>query len=149
MTRTRLIGMLVVFVLLLAACGGDDAADTSDAAGSAAAALTVATADVGDVLVDGEGYSLYIFMPDEQNAGVSTCEDACLANWPALEAVEAGDGVDASLIGTIERSDGSTQATYNGWPLYYFANDSAAGDTNGQGVNDVWYLIAPDGSPMS
>ena len=76
------------------------------------------------------------------------CEGDCLANWPAVGELEAGDGVDSGLVGTIERPDGSIQATYNGWPLYYFANDTAARDTTGQGINDVWYVVAPDGSPV-
>jgi predicted lipoprotein with Yx(FWY)xxD motif len=53
--------------------------------------------------------------------------------------------LNASLLGTSPRTDGAEQVTYNGWPLYYFANDAAPGDTNGQGVNDVWYVIAPSG----
>jgi predicted lipoprotein with Yx(FWY)xxD motif len=63
----------------------------------------------------------------------------------------AGDDLDASLLGTITRDDGSTQATYNGWPLYLYAGDTAPGDTTGQGITDeygLWYLIGPDGEPI-
>jgi predicted lipoprotein with Yx(FWY)xxD motif len=62
--------------------------------------------------------------------------------------MSAGDGVDAALLGTAARDDGSQQATYNGWPLYYFGADTAAGDTNGQGVNDVWFAISARGDAV-
>jgi predicted lipoprotein with Yx(FWY)xxD motif len=91
---------------------------------------------------------LYLFTPDNQ--GEPTCYDTCADNWPALEgAALAGDGVDESLLGTTTRTDGSIQATYNGWPLYYFAGDPAAGDTNGQGLNDVWWVIDATGNAVS
>jgi predicted lipoprotein with Yx(FWY)xxD motif len=60
--------------------------------------------------------------------------------------VVAGDGVDAGLLGSAPRNDGIEQATYNGWPLYYFVNDAVPGDVNGQGVNDVWYVLDAAGS---
>ena len=60
----------------------------------------------------------------------------------------AGEGVDVTLLGTITRDDGSTQVTYNGWPLYYFHEDMAAGDTNGQGVEGVWFLVSPEGEAV-
>ena len=60
----------------------------------------------------------------------------------------AGEGVDATLLGTITRDDGSTQVTYNGWPLYYFHEDAAAGDTNGQGLGGVWFLVSPEGDAI-
>ena len=62
--------------------------------------------------------------------------------------ISVGEGVDASLLGSSERTDGSLQATYNGWPLYHFAADDAPGDTNGQLVGDVWFVIGPDGTPI-
>jgi predicted lipoprotein with Yx(FWY)xxD motif len=155
-------GSLGLFGLLgLAACGDDDddsttntsAADTTapaDEPAPAESASTVATADtdLGTILVDDEGSTLYLFMPDAQ--GASMCVDTCAATWPALVGpATAGDGVDEGLLGTADRpDDGSTQATYNGWPLYHFANDTAPGDTNGQGIGDVWFVVAPDGNPV-
>jgi predicted lipoprotein with Yx(FWY)xxD motif len=109
------------------------------------------SADFGPILVDAQGMSLYLFTNDTQNSGASTCADDCLAEWPALTTdgdPAAGEGVDASLLGTIKRDDGSTQVTYNGWPLYYFADDTAAGDTNGQGLGDVWFLVTPAGEAV-
>lgn len=108
--------------------------------------VAMAESDLGSILVDAEGNTLYLFMPDAQ--GDSTCYDDCATNWPALTGeASAGDGVDASLLGTTERTDGEIQATYNGWPLYYFANDAAPGDVNGQGVGDVWFVLDAAGEP--
>ena len=70
-------------------------------------------------------------------------------SWPPqVEIAAVGDGLDMALVGTITRADGTVQATYNGWPLYYFGGDSAAGDVNGQGVNDVWWVIDASGTPI-
>jgi len=110
---------------------------------------TVATSDtaLGPVLVDDDGMTLYVFMPDQQ--GDPTCYDGCAQNWPPLTGeVTAGKGVDASMLGTATRTDGSSQATYNGWPLYRFAADKQPGDTNGQGVKGVWYVVDPSGEPV-
>jgi len=109
--------------------------------------VAVAATNLGDILVDGVGNSLYLFVPDAQ--GSSVCYDDCAAAWPPLVGdVLAGEGVDGSLLGSVERDDGSVQATYNGWPLYYFANDLVPGDTNGQGLNDVWYVLTAAGDAL-
>lgn len=114
-------------------------------------AATVNVAEVGSfgqALVDGEGRSLYLFTNDTQNSGTSACTGDCLVEWPPLltdgEPV-AGTGLDAAMLGTITLPDGTTQVTYNGWPLYYFADDTAPGDALGQGLGGVWYLVSPTG----
>lgn len=108
----------------------------------------VAESDFGPILSDADGNVLYLFTPDE--GGESTCYDACADSWPPLlGSPSPGDGVDESLLGTTERSDGSIQVTYAGWPLYYFAADAAAGDTNGQGLNSVWFVVSPDGEAIT
>ena len=169
-TMPRSLAVTAVLTLGLAACGDDgdepndetaaptdeavedDPDDTpeDDEPTDAAEDATVATSttDLGEVLVDGEGMTLYVFDPDEQ--GPSTCEDDCAEAWPPLIAEEpvAGEGVDESLLGTAERPDGASQVTYDGWPLYGWASDQAPGDTTGQGVQDVWWVIAPDGAPL-
>ena len=115
--------------------------------GGAAMTLTTADTALGTILVDDAGMTLYLFVPDAQ--GESTCYDDCAANWPPFGGdVSAGDGVDDSLLGTTERTDGTVQATYNGWPLYYFANDAAAGDTNGQAINEVWWVVDAEGNAI-
>lgn len=106
--------------------------------------LTVAESDLGTILTDGDGNSLYLFTPDTD--GVSTCYGDCEVNWPVFTGpVFAGEGVDASLVDFTIRDNGAAQATYNGWPLYYFIRDEAPGDTNGQTVGDVWYVVDPAG----
>ena len=145
--------LAVAFVLLFTACGSDDgdddAAASSDASETAEAAdLQLSSTDLGDVLTDADGNTVYLFAPDNQ--GDSTCYDACEASWPVVgELSTVGDGLDASLLGTTERTTGDTQATYNGWPLYYFANDGAPGDTNGQGANDVWWVLDAQGNAVA
>ena len=114
------------------------------------------TTDFGTILVDGEGMSLYVFMADTQDSGTSTCgdDDGCATDWPPLTtdgSPVAGEGVDAKLLGTITRDDGTTQVTYNGWPLYLFSEDEAAGDTNGQGIDEfggLWFLVSPAGEAI-
>jgi predicted lipoprotein with Yx(FWY)xxD motif len=108
----------------------------------------------GLILTDQRGNTLYAFLPDEQ--GPSTCYDDCAATWPALMAkgeLEVSgndeDPTDAGLLGTAPRDDGGQQVTYNGWPLYRFANDQGPGDTNGQGVGDAWYVVSPEGDPIT
>jgi predicted lipoprotein with Yx(FWY)xxD motif len=161
--------LLAVLALVVAACSSNDANEgptttqaetttTTEAAPTTTEAatnttvqpevaglvVTVAESSLGTILVDGDGNTLYLFTPDEQ--GDSVCYDQCEAAWPPLSAsVVAGDGIDAGLLGSVPRTDGTEQATYNGWPLYYFANDAVAGDVNGQGVNDVWYVLSPSG----
>ena len=104
---------------------------------------------LGDFLVDSKGMTLYLFTKDEP--GVSNCYDQCAEKWPPLlsegDAI-AGSGLDAALLGTTDRTDGTTQVTYNGWPLYYWYEDAAPGDTNGQTVGDVWYVVSPTGEAV-
>lgn len=170
--RARTLPLIAAAGLLLAACGEDvpeagdalveddaveetedEAEPDEEAATDDAVDLAVADSPLGDHLVDGEGLTLYLFDNDEP--GVSNCTDDCLANWPPLTVdAETGptwaDGVDGDLVGTIEREDdGSTQVTYDGMPLYFWAADTAPGDVDGQGVNDVWWVVAPGGSAIT
>ncbi|MFE0178266.1 hypothetical protein ACFWZ2_38755 [Streptomyces sp. NPDC059002] len=108
--------------------------------------VKVSEADGKKILTDGEGRTLYLFTKD--SAGKSACEGQCLTVWPVLKApAEAGDGVDKGKLGTTE-TNGVQQVTYDSKPLYYFKDDKAAGDTKGQGVQGVWYLVAPDGQAI-
>jgi predicted lipoprotein with Yx(FWY)xxD motif len=98
---------------------------------------------VGSYLTDINGMTLYYFKKD--SAGKSACEGPCVDNWPIYyrETVAAKDGLDAKNFGNFTRADGKKQTTYKGMPLYYFKGDKAAGDTRGQGIKDVWYIVAP------
>ncbi|HEY9526984.1 MAG TPA: hypothetical protein VIR02_07890, partial [Anaerolineales bacterium] len=110
-----------------------DATATGGVPVTGAATVNVSeSADHGSILVDANGMSLYVFMADTQNGGTSACgdDDGCATEWPPLVSdgdPVAGDGVDASMLGTITRDDGTMQVTYNGWPLYLFEEDTAAG----------------------
>lgn len=123
---------------------------TGDAAagGTVGTPLGVAETDLGEVVVDAEGMVVYYFTKDEADSGVSACEGGCLEAWPPVltdsETPEV-EGVTGE-VGTIETPEGELQVTINGMPIYYFAEDEAPGDTNGQGANDVWYVVAPDGT---
>jgi predicted lipoprotein with Yx(FWY)xxD motif len=150
----RILMLFGVSVLLFAACGGDDATGTS---GSDSASqdeptgqtISLANTVFGDALVDQDGRSLYMFVPDQQKSGTPTCYDDCAQAWPALEGqVSAGEGVDESLLGTVERKDGTQQVTYNDLPLYHFSGDQAEGDVNGQALGGVWWIMNASGSPI-
>ena len=98
-------------------------------------------ATLGTILTDGTGKTLYRFTKDSANTSV--CYDACAQNWPPLLTTgtpTAGTGVSGKL-GTTARTDGMQQVTYDGMPLYFFAGDKSAGDTNGQNVGTVWFVI--------
>lgn len=123
---------------------------TSAASVSAAgAAISVAVANasgIGKFLTGKASMTLYTLKSDSTDT--TTCSGACATNWPpftlgAGDTTVAGSGVTGKL-GTFTRPDGTTQVTYAGMPLYYFGGDSAAGDTNGQGVKGVWFVASPD-----
>ncbi|MBZ0275888.1 MAG: hypothetical protein K8I60_07085 [Anaerolineae bacterium] len=102
-------------------------------------------ADLGDFLVGANGFTLYLFKNDAP--GTSNCYDQCATNWPPVladsaDAVTTQPGI-VGTFGTIERTDGTIQVTYNDMPLYFFMNDAAVGDATGQGRNDVWYVVKP------
>lgn len=117
-------------------------AAASAAPSTAAAGATVNVSPAGFV-TDKDGKTLYLFTRDA--AGTSACSGECAASWPPLTVPTAADATAGTgvtgAVATITRDDGSVQVTLAGKPLYYFAGDAAAGDTNGQGLNDVWWLI--------
>lgn len=102
-------------------------------------------------LVDQQGRTLYMFTSDTQNGGTSACTDQCLTQWQPVIVTgtpQAGQGLNASLLGTITREDGTLQATYNGWPLYTYAGDTAPGTVNGQGVGGSWFMVSGTGNSI-
>jgi len=108
--------------------------------------------DYGPILVNGDGMPLYIYDKDTQNGTTSACTDeACTANWTPLTTegtATAGPGVIQSLLGTITREDGTTQVTYNGWPLYTYSNDTSADSPAGQGAEPGWTLVSSAGKAI-
>ena len=107
--------------------------------------------ELGTILVDGGGLTLYLFTRDTSDA--SNCTAGCAITWPPLLAAQgdvkvAGEGADSDLLGSITREDGSTQVTYNGHALYNFSGDRNPGDSRGYGVGHVWFGISPSGEPI-
>jgi predicted lipoprotein with Yx(FWY)xxD motif len=125
-----------------------EAPDTGSMEGDAL--LTTADSSLGEIVVDADGMTVYMFDNDTQGGDASTCEGQCAANWPAVTTDSDDPAVEGVTgeVGTITGVDGETQVTLNGWPLYHYAGDSAAGDTNGQGVNGVWWVLTPAGEKI-
>ncbi|MFH8385736.1 hypothetical protein ACH4E7_33205 [Kitasatospora sp. NPDC018058] len=163
----RLLAVSGVAVLALAAtaCGPDSGDGYGGKAASTAAApaattsapaagdssgvriVAVKSAALGPIVTDSAGRTLYRFDKDTAKPSASTCTDACAAKWPPVTAQDAVQvtGVDSTLVGSVTRPDGTKQVTLNGWPLYRFAGDTAAGQTNGQGVGGTWFASTPEG----
>jgi predicted lipoprotein with Yx(FWY)xxD motif len=122
------------------------------AAGNGAPTVALRTSKFGNILVDGKGRTLYDFVADKTTA--STCYGACASLWPPLTvsgAPKAGPQVRASLLGTTRRTDGTSEVTYNGHPLYYFVTDTKPGDTTGQNINQfgaLWYVLTRNGTEI-
>ncbi len=144
---------LLAAVVLSPIAIGSVAAAANAPAKKPAHTVAVKESKLGPILTDGSGMSLYMFTPDRRN--VSNCEGACLAAWPPVM-LKAGEGLDdvavegnlrRSLLGVAMRFDGSRQVTYNGFPLYYWARDRAAGDVTGQWVGGIWFVLNADGVP--
>lgn len=110
--------------------------------------LTVQVAEdetLGEILTDSRGFTLYTFNNDTANSGESACLEGCASAWPPLTITGEGqyDAAVAANFGTITRPDGTTQVTYKGLPLYFFASDAVPGDTNGHQVGGVWFAATP------
>jgi predicted lipoprotein with Yx(FWY)xxD motif len=170
--KAPLLAAFTVALLALAGCAGSGTSSggggsTSDSGGSSASAtpepstpapaestgsadLMVADSSLGKIVVDGKGMSVYFFGKDTAGSGTSACSGQCLVNWPPVPSASSTPTVDGVTgeLGTITATDGSTQITLNGLPLYYFKGDSAPGDVNGQKVQDVWWVVSPDGQAI-
>jgi predicted lipoprotein with Yx(FWY)xxD motif len=174
---TYVLALLVVLAVAVAGCGGGSDSNSSGSAysgkgggghggsepaaqkeangaggsGSGAGAGAVATAEVGElgtILVDAEGRTLYDFHKDK---GSSSCYGACAGAWPPLltEGEPKAEGeAKAGMLGTTKRKDGTVQVTYNGWPLYTYVADQKPGEANGNDIDQFgaeWYALQPDG----
>ncbi len=161
MTRRRPITFLAsaavipLAALAIAACGGGGAATASPPKTSTGASATVGVAksSLGSILVNSHGRTVYLFKAD--SATKSACAAACATAWPPLLAKgkpTAGAGLSASKLGTIPRSGGQRQVTYNGHPLYTFVKDTKPGDITGQGLvafGARWFTLTPAGTQIS
>jgi predicted lipoprotein with Yx(FWY)xxD motif len=161
MTRSRRITLIpgvavvAVFALALAGCSTDSQASgsTPKSNGGEQGTVDVATSGLGQILVDSQGRTLYLFAKDMGTQ--SECTGACASAWPPLRATgkpTVGSGANASLVGTTMRSDGNTQVTYGGHPVYLFSGDQNPGDTNGEGLvayGASWYAVSPTGNQIT
>jgi len=151
----------VAAAVAIAGCGGGGggggyakASPTAPtkASGSTPPTIALAPSKFGKILVGPNGRTLYDFVADKGT--MSTCYGACASLWPPLTVSgvpKAGPGVSASLLGTTKRTDGTTEVTYNGHPLYYFVSDTQRGDTTGQAINQFgapWYVLTAKGTEI-
>jgi predicted lipoprotein with Yx(FWY)xxD motif len=164
-SRSFLLAAVTVLTLVAVACGSEPG-DTDASAGSGTERdvaadsdpapddpgettdpwLSVADTDLGPILVDADGFTLYALIGSNGDPGA--CTGACADIWPPApfeDAGRIGPGVDPSQLGQTTRDDGTTQVVYGSEPLYRYRDDTGPGDVNGQGVNDVWFVIAPSG----
>ncbi len=159
MERIALAAFAAALALAAAGCGSSDSSDSSTTAAATttaaadAKAVTIDVAenpDLGQILTDGDGNTVYLFEKDQGTESYCTTSD-CVAAWPPVVTngdVSAGKGADDSLLGTVQRDDGTEQVTYAGHPLYLYAGDTKPGDTTGNGVDQFgaeWYALTPDG----
>ena len=162
MTHTRRtsllasLSLMILVALTVAACGGGGAnASPAIAPASSGSPPTVRVENsaLGEILVDMQGRTLYLFKAD--SGRVSACDGACAAAWPPLLAhgnPRVAGGANVSLVSTIQRSSGARQLAYNGHPLYLYAGDQKPGDVNGQGVTAFgapWYALSPAGNQVT
>jgi predicted lipoprotein with Yx(FWY)xxD motif len=121
---------------------------TATATESATVDLKTASSSKGEIVVDGKGMSVYYFTKDVKDSGKSNCTGDCLVAWPPVLTTNETPKVEGvtGKVGTIDTPDGKKQVTIEGMPVYLWEKDKAPGDVTGQGVGNVWYLVAPDGT---
>jgi predicted lipoprotein with Yx(FWY)xxD motif len=161
-TLPAVFALALVAALTAAGCGGsstsgesgaygspENVASTQAASGEPGAVSVAPVGDIGKVLVDAEGLTLYYFEKDK--GGASACYGPCASAWPPLMtsgSPRAMGGAESAKLGTTERKDGTTQVTYAGWPLYTYAGDSKPGEDNGTDLDSFgapWYPLHPNG----
>jgi predicted lipoprotein with Yx(FWY)xxD motif len=145
-----------LIALALAGCGSSNQASASappTASNGQPATVGIANTDLGNILVDAQGRTLYLFGKD--SGTTSACTGSCATFWPPLIATgtpTVGSGANSSLIATAEPSDGKTQVVYNGHPVYRYTGDHKAGDTTGQGLvafGGGWFALSAAGDQVS
>lgn len=153
---TALAGLAGAGLLLLSACGGGGTTYGGSSSGAKSSTpkgvISVGATTAGKVLVDPHKMTVYVFARDTR--GHSACSGTCVTYWPPVSGADASAAPASSVtakLGSLKRSDGSTQLTVNGFPVYTYVGDSKPGQATGQGKNlsgGVWWVVAPDGSAM-
>jgi len=144
MTKTKVRSAAVVCIVLTAAVAAMAGISVTSAVAQANSAYSVNIINkpgIGEYLTNATGFTLYTFKVDVQNSGQSKCVGKCIQSWPAFYVANLSlpSQLSASSFTVVARTDGSKQLAYDGWPLYYYWNDTAPGDVNGQGALNVWY----------
>ena len=154
-TTLLILCLAVISVLLIAGCTQTQAPQPTPqptAVPTTQVADTVKTSDtsLGKIIVDAQGKTLYYFANDVAASGASTCNGQCAALWPpySVSNIVVSSPLDPADFGSISRANNTKQTTYYGWPLYYYAGDAKPGDTNGENVLKVWFVIKPDESVL-
>ena len=149
-------GVIVAALALSACASGKRTAVTAappTSAPAGAVSIAVKTGAMGAHLTDAQGNTLYLFAADKSTD--STCYGACATYWPPFtttETPQVAGQAQLAMVGTTKRTDGTTQVTYAGHPLYYFKSDTTAGDAKGQGKNlsgGLWWIVAPNGKAIT
>ncbi|MFF3014174.1 SCO0930 family lipoprotein [Streptomyces sp. NPDC057939] len=127
--------------------GSESGGSAAEKAGAAGKLAVRAIASVGSVVTDSAGATLYRFDKDTPEPPKSSCDGDCATVWPPVPADDAtaSEGIEASLLGEVTRTDGSRQLTLAGWPVYRYAKDTKPGEAKGEGVGGTWHALAPDG----
>jgi predicted lipoprotein with Yx(FWY)xxD motif len=153
--------LAVIGAVVIAGCGGGSSSSSTGSTGPGGESESVTTsggsgtigssevAGLGAVLVDSNGMTVYLFTPDEGTTSV--CYGGCEKVWPPVVASgkpTAGEGAMSSALGTTKRKDGTLQVTYEGHPLYTFADDKSPGEANGQEVEGTWFALDEAGAAV-
>jgi predicted lipoprotein with Yx(FWY)xxD motif len=166
MRRTALFALPIVLALALAGCGKDTTSSSASKSSGSNSTTTVASAassssggatvvakltssPFGEILTDAQGNTLYVFAKD--TGTTSNCNSGCSETWPPMPVTgtpAGGTGINASDLGTTTRAGGTKQLTFFGHPVYHYAADNQAGDTMGQGIGGIWYVVNKSGSPV-
>ena len=158
--RLTVAALAVIALLLASGCGssspgaGSSPTKTAARGGTKITIKSESLRGVGKVLVNAKGYALYMFEPDHHRS--VTCSGVCAGTWPPVmlpsgASVVAGQGVNASLIGSDPGPSGGRVVTYDGWPLYTYTGDVQPGQATGQDIDlngGDWYVLRPSGAPL-
>jgi predicted lipoprotein with Yx(FWY)xxD motif len=156
--RSAITGALAAAMLLaVTACSSTGTTESSAIVSQAPVAsptsadgglATATNAKLGAVVTDTKGWVLYRFDKDTAAPPASNCTAECATTWPPVPAASDTQikGVDANLVGSVKRADGTLQVTLNGWPLYRYSGDKSPGDSNGQQVGEAWFVSTPEGA---
>lgn len=161
MTKMWVLAVLAAVAMTLSSCAfdtedegaeseGGHATSAAEPAAAGEMALGVASTDLGEVVVDANGMTVYVFGNDAPSSGVSSCDGSCLDTWQPVTATNETpevDGIEAA-IGTIPASNDAFQVTVNGRPLYRYEQDKNPGDVHGQDVGSIWWALDPAGNPI-